>query len=93
MLIGVCQVELLIPASDSLKSKRFVIQSLKTRIKNKFNVSISEVDHNDKWQRTVLGMALVTNEKKFIDKTFSQILNLIDNEANVEMIDHQMEVI
>ena len=93
MLIGVCQVELLIPASDSLKAKRFVIQSIKTRIKNKFNVSIAEVDHNEKWQRTVLGLAIVTNERKFIDKTFNQILNLIDNEANVEMIDHQMEVI
>lgn len=93
MLIGVCQVELLIPASESLKSKRTVIKSLKTRIKNKFNVSIAEVDHNDKWQRAVLGMALVTNEKKFIDKTFNQILNLIDSEDQVEMIDHQLEVI
>jgi uncharacterized protein len=93
MLIGVCQVELLIPASESLKAKRYVIQSLKTRIKNKFNVSISEVDYNDKWQRAVLGMALVTNEKKFIDKTFNQILNLIDIEDQVEVINHQLEVI
>jgi uncharacterized protein YlxP (DUF503 family) len=92
MIIGVCQVELLIPESGSLKSKRFVLKSLKTRIRNKFNVSIAEVAENEKWQRTVLGMALVSNDRKLIDGVFNQIVNLINSDLNVEMIDHFIDI-
>lgn len=93
MLIGICQVELLIPESANLKTKRFVLQSIKTRIRNKFNVSISEIDHNDKWQRALIGMALVTNERKFIDQTYNQILNLLDEESDVVVVEFQTEVL
>ena len=92
MFVGVCQVELLLPDSDSLKAKRFVLSSVKTRIQNKFNVSIAEVDHNDLWQRAVLGMALVTNEQKLIDQTFNRILQFLDNEDRLEVLKHQLEI-
>lgn len=93
MLIGVCQVELLIPNSSSLKSKRFIIQSLKTRLRNKFNISVTEVGETDKWQRCLLGISMVTNEKKFIDKTMMQVLNFIDNYNEVEVINHKVEIL
>ena len=92
MLVGVCQVGLFIPDSGSLKSKRFILSSLKTRIRNKFNVSVSEVDDNDKWQRVTLGIAVVSNERKFIDQTLSQILNLIDDDGRAEVVDHITEI-
>jgi uncharacterized protein YlxP (DUF503 family) len=92
MMIGVCQVELLIPESSSLKSKRFILKSLKTRIRNKFNVSIAEIAENEKWQRTVLGMALVSNDRKMIDGVFNQIINLINSDLQVEMIDHFIDI-
>jgi uncharacterized protein YlxP (DUF503 family) len=59
MIIGVLTLELHLPESNSLKSKRIIIKSLKDRIKNKFNVSIAEIDGNDLWQRCVLGAACV----------------------------------
>lgn len=92
MLVGICQVELFIPESNSLKSKRFILKSLKTRIRNKFNVSIAEVDGNDKWQRTTLGIATVSNDKKLIDGVFNQIKNLITTEAHVELIDSFVDI-
>jgi hypothetical protein len=87
MLVGICQVELFIPESGSLKSKRFVLKSLKTRIRNKFNVSIAEVSDNEKWQRTTLGMSMVANEKKIINEVFSKIINFINLDVRVEIID------
>jgi uncharacterized protein len=93
MFVGLLQLELFISESGSLKEKRFVLKSLKTRIRNKFNVSIAEVDHLDKWQRTVLGIALVCNERKFIDKTMNQILNLVDDVADLQILEHQLEVL
>ncbi len=93
MFVGIFQVELLLHEAQSLKEKRFVLNSLKTRISNSFNVSIAEVDQNDLWQRTTIGMALVTNERKFVDEVFTKILNLLDGESTIEVIKHQVEVI
>ena len=92
MFIGTYQVELFIPESNSLKSKRFILKSLKTRIRNKFNVSIAEVGENDKWQRTTLGIALVSNDKKLIDGIFNQIRNLITADVRVELIDQFIDI-
>jgi uncharacterized protein len=93
MLVGLFQFDLILPQSDSLKAKRLVLKSLKTRLQNKFNVSVAEVDYNEKWQRALLGIAIVSNEKKFIDKTFNQIFNLIDDNDQSEIVDHQVEII
>jgi len=93
MLVGLLQIDLFIGQSDSLKAKRYVISSIKDRIKNKFNVSIAEVGNNDKWQRATLGLAMVANEKKILEQTFSKILNFMDDNDQVEILDHQIEII
>jgi hypothetical protein len=93
IFVGIFQVELHLHAAQSLKEKRFVLNSLKARIANKFNVSIAEVDHNDLWQRATIGMALVANERKFIDEAFAKILNALDGENDCEVIRHQLEVV
>jgi uncharacterized protein YlxP (DUF503 family) len=92
MFVGVGQVELFIPESGSLKSKRFVLKSIKTKIRNKFNVSVAEVENNDKWQRASLGIAVVSNDKKIVDSTLNQVINFIENDFRVEVIDRSIEI-
>ncbi|HPG40999.1 MAG TPA: DUF503 domain-containing protein [bacterium] len=92
MFIGLLQIELFIPESDSLKAKRFVLSSIKDRIKNKFNVSIAEVENNDKWQRATLGVAMVANEKNFVDQALNKVLNFVDDYDQVEVVDHRIEI-
>ncbi|HEX9653409.1 MAG TPA: DUF503 domain-containing protein [bacterium] len=92
MLVGVCTIELFLPHSASLKDKRIVLNSIKKRIRNKFNVSISEVDNTDKWQRVSLGVAVVTNERRFIDMTVSEILKFISGEVEIEILQHLVEI-
>jgi hypothetical protein len=92
MLVGVCQVEILLPQSDSLKAKRFVLSSVKARIQNKFNVSIAEVDQHELWQRATLGMALITNERRFVDQTFSKIIQFLEGDDRLEILEQQIEV-
>lgn len=93
MFVGICELELFIPESGSLKSKRFVLSSLKTRLRNKFNVSVSEVGENDKWQRASLGISIVANERKYLDKALQQVLNFVDNFDGVEVTKHQFEIV
>lgn len=92
MLVGVCSIELFLPNSGSLKEKRVVLNSIKKRIRNKFNVSISEVDNTEKWQRVSLGLAVVTNDRRFIDMTVSEVLKLISIEDGVEILQHVVEI-
>ena len=92
MVVGVEQIELYIPESGSLKSKRFVLKSIKTKIQNKFNVSVAEIDYNDKWQRATLGVAIVSNDQKIVASTLHQILSFVETDVRVEVLDHKIEI-
>ncbi len=91
-MVALCQLDIFIPDSGSLKEKRFAIKSLKTRIRNKYNVSISELEGTDKWQRVVLGIAIVTNDRKIVDTTFTKIMQFIDSDGRVEILDHFIDI-
>ena len=92
MLVAVCQIELYLPGTGSLKEKRLVLQSLKTRIRQKFNVSVAEVDGAEKWQRAVIGLSMVANERKILDQAFSRVLQLIESDGRSQIIDHTFEI-
>ncbi len=93
MFIGVLRLELYLHATSSLKDKRLIIKSLKTRLRNRFNVSVTEVDHLDKWQRSSIGIALVTNDRRFIDSVFSKVLNFVLRDSRIEIIDEVIDVL
>ena len=91
MVVGVLRIELFIPESGSLKTKRFAIKSIKDRLKNRFNVSVAEIDNGDKWQRASLGIAAVANETKFIASILSKALDLVYGDRRVQVIDSSIE--
>ena len=91
MVVGVGTVDLFIPASRSLKEKRYVIKSVKDRIKNKFNVSVAEVDHQDKWQRATLGIAQVSENQQYIEETFQKVFSLIDQQIEIQVLNRVID--
>ncbi len=62
MLAALCRFDLRIPGCTSLKQKRHVVKTLTASLRQKFNVSVAEVDHHDLWQRTTIGVASVAEE-------------------------------
>ena len=92
MMIGTLQMELYIPEAFSLKEKRFVLQSLKNKIRSTFNVSIAEVDFQDKWQRALMAVACVSIDRRYIDSVFAKIMNTISSEDRVEIMNQRVEV-
>jgi uncharacterized protein YlxP (DUF503 family) len=92
MVIGVCRLSLFIPGSLSLKDRRRAIKSLKQKLRNEFNLSVAEVDDEDLWQRTTLGMAVVSNDGRFADQVLAKAVDLIRQQADVELIDYQTEI-
>lgn len=93
MIVGLLTLDLHIPAANSLKSKRMVIKSLIQKIKNKFNVSVAEVDAQNLWQRSVIGIAYVSNETVMINRVFEKIRTHVNNTHSVELINSDMEML
>ena len=93
MIVGVCRVELFIPGSLSLKDKRQVLQSLKDRLRDKFNLSVAEVEAQDLWQKAVVGLACVANEGQHVNQVLDQALNVIRGLPTVEVVQVRMELL
>ncbi|KJS21517.1 MAG: hypothetical protein VR72_10275 [Clostridiaceae bacterium BRH_c20a] len=93
MLIGSVAIKIFIPASASLKDKRRVVKSLITRLKNKFNVSVAEIDSLEEWQVSEIGIALVGNGTQILNKQISQVINFIEKEAEFQLIDIKTEIL
>ena len=80
--------------SNSLKTKRMVLHSLKARLRNRFNIAISEVgDDQDKWQKSTLAIVGVQKDKRYLDRKFSQIINFIENFNQASIVDYELEMI
>jgi uncharacterized protein YlxP (DUF503 family) len=75
--VGVLTLELRIEDAHSLKDKRHVVQSLKERLRGKFNVSVAEIDCQDLWQRAVLAAVTVSSSRAQAEK----VLQLAEEEA------------
>jgi uncharacterized protein YlxP (DUF503 family) len=92
MIIGSLQVRLLIRESRSLKDKRQVVRSIVDRLRNSFNVSVTEVEALDHRQLVVLGMAMVSNEASHAKAVFEQVVNALRVHPVAEFISHEIEV-
>lgn len=66
MVIAHLTLELRIEAAQSLKDKRQVVRSLKDRLRNSFNVAVSEVDATDLWQRATVGVVSVSDSRDYL---------------------------
>jgi uncharacterized protein YlxP (DUF503 family) len=92
LVVGTCRVSLHIPDSGSLKAKRFVLRRLKDRVRNKFNVSVAEVDDFDLWQRATIGIAVVANEGHFANQVISNVIGLIESNGSINVIDIETDL-
>lgn len=93
MVVGVCQIDLLIPGNASLKGKRKVLRKIIDRVKNRYNASISEIGNNDLWQRSQLGLSVVGNDSRHINSSLDKIINFIDGMNVAEIIHSEIEII
>lgn len=93
MIVGLCTVELFIPDGHSLKDKRRVLQSVKTRVRDNFNVSVAEVGEQDLWQKAILGLACVANESAHVNQVLDQAVNLIRAVPTIQLIRSHIELL
>jgi uncharacterized protein len=94
MNVGVCKIDLRIPENDNLKGKRMVVQSIISRVRDKFHVSVAEVENGDKWQIATIGVCCVSNDGRHVNEMIDRIVNYIETtRLDAEVIGCETEFI
>jgi hypothetical protein len=93
MTIGALQIELTVIDAMSLKDKRRVIKSIKDRIAHGHNVSIAEVGALDEHRRSILGIAMVGNDGRYIEGALSKLVDFIRAAPRVSLLDYRIELL
>ena len=84
MIVGLIACECIIYNAHSLKEKRAVLQRIMTRLKQKFNISVAEVDFQDTWQRTKIAIAVVSSARNPAEIELQKALKFIDSFPEIE---------
>jgi uncharacterized protein YlxP (DUF503 family) len=94
MHVGICRIRFRLPENGSLKDKRRVLKSITSRVANKFNVSVAEVEDQDLWQLATLGISCVSNDKRHANEILSKVVDYITRaRLEVEILDYNIELL
>ncbi len=77
MMIGLLEIDLFAESFHSLKDKRRLLSSLKERLKNKFNIAVTESDYQDLWQKAQLTIVTLAPSRSVMESMFQQIEDFI----------------
>lgn len=92
MIIGVATVKLYAPWVHSLKEKRMAVKSVVSKVQNRFNVSISEIEAQDIHQTIILGVACVADTVKMAGSMIDTVITFIENHTEAEILEIQREI-
>ena len=93
MVIGLLTLDLHFPGARSLKDKRQALRSLETRLRNKFNVAVAEVEHQDLWQRARVAVVTVNTDHGHLDATLNNVASEAHNAREIQVLDTQTEIL
>ena len=93
MIVGAALVELRVHGSRSLKEKRGVVQSVRRRVGDRFNVSVAEVGGQDTWQIAQLGLAAAGREAGAVRSVLERAIDFIEALHLAEVVDSDVEIV
>ena len=93
MVVGLLTLELHFPGARSLKDKRQALRSLEQRIRNRFNVSVAEVEHQDLWQRSRLAVVGVNTDHAHLEATLQAVAGEAGRARDILLVDSQTEIL
>jgi uncharacterized protein YlxP (DUF503 family) len=93
MPVGLLTLELHIAEAQSLKDKRQVLRSLKERLRAHFNVAVAELDFEDVWQRSVVGVVTLSNEEQHVEEALQKVLAEADRILGPTLVSHAVDLL
>jgi len=91
MAVGLITLEIFIPDARSLKDKRQVLRSLKDRLRGHFNVAVAELEHQDLWQRSVVGVVGISSDGRHLEQSMEAVLAESERLLGRDLISHGIE--
>jgi uncharacterized protein len=91
MPIGLLTLEIHIPDARSLKDKRQVLRSLKDRLRAHFNVAVVELDHQDLWQRSRVGVVSISGDGKYLEESLAAIAAESERLLGRDLVSQEIE--
>ena len=91
--IALLTLEIHIPHAQSLKYKRMVVRRLKDRLRSKFNVAVSETDHQELWQRAALSVVTVGSDEEYARQTLQLSLEESERSAPECVVQGNIEIV
>jgi uncharacterized protein YlxP (DUF503 family) len=93
MVVGVATLDLYIHGAHSLKEKRSVVRRVTDRVRNRFAVSVAEVDNLDLHQKATIGLAVVSNDSRLADSVLNKVVDFIEGLHLAEIIRADLEIL
>ncbi|MBG9979875.1 DUF503 domain-containing protein [Facklamia sp. DSM 111018] len=87
MYILALKIEIKIYLSNSLKDKRKIIKKITHHIRHRFPITVSEIDHLDLLNYSTIGIAMVGNDKVYLDQVKQKVINELDQFFEFEIIE------
>jgi uncharacterized protein YlxP (DUF503 family) len=91
MPIGLLTLEIHLPEARSLKDKRQVIRSLKDRLRAQFNVGVAELDHQNLWQRAVIGVVSISGDARHLEQALRAVFAESERVLGRDLVSHGFE--
>jgi uncharacterized protein YlxP (DUF503 family) len=91
VIVARLKVQFLLPGCTSLKEKRFVLNSLKARLRNRYNVALCETGFQNKWQRSELGLATVASGRRGAEKIAQSIVSFLEQDRRIVLLECERE--
>ena len=93
MVIGLLTLDLHFPGARSLKDKRQALRSLETKLRNRFNVAVAEVEHQDLWQRARVAVVSVNTDHGHLEATLQHAAGEAQNAREILVVDVSTEIL
>ena len=93
MPIGLLTLEIYIPDARSLKDKRQVLRSLKDRLRRQFNIAIAELDHQDTWQRALVGVVTISADTRHLEASLDKVAGESERLLGRDLVGSTVEVL
>jgi len=94
MSIGILTLQLQLTGCKSLKEKRSRLKPLISRLHREFNISVSELERQDIWDKATLGCVMISNDHQFSERSLQSVIHWLNkNWPDVSLVDDHIEII
>lgn len=93
MFVGICKFDLVLIEGSSLKEKRQVVRSMIDKLRHRYNISIAETGNQDNLRRAEIGIAVVSNEVKYLEGLLGKIVNFVETNEHVDIVEVYKEIV